>query len=92
MSEGTLKIVALALFALMYVGIIGFPKWKTWYALGVAAVYVILGILPAQKTGISTNFESNGFSLERISTLCVKILIYNLFYVPYGTVKHTKYL
>ncbi|MCR5551491.1 MAG: arsenic transporter [Oscillospiraceae bacterium] len=57
MSEGTLKIVALALFALMYVGIIGFPKWKTWYALGVAAVYVILGILPAQKILGSINWN-----------------------------------
>ena len=52
MSEGTLKIVALALFALMYVGIIGFPKWKTWYALGVAAVYVIDGSNAAKMVQI----------------------------------------
>jgi Na+/H+ antiporter NhaD/arsenite permease-like protein len=41
----------------MYVGIIGFPKWKTWYALGVAALYVILGILPAQKILGSINWN-----------------------------------
>lgn len=46
MSEAVLKIVALALFGLMYVGIICFPKVKMWVALAVAAFYVILGVLP----------------------------------------------
>ncbi len=46
MSEAVLKIVALALFGLMYVGIICFPKVKMWVALAVAALYVILGVLP----------------------------------------------
>lgn len=46
MSESTLKITALTLFGLMYIGIICFPKVKTWVALVVAAVYVILGVLP----------------------------------------------
>ncbi len=46
MSEATLKIVTLVLFGLMYVGVICFPKIKTWVALAVAAAYVILGVLP----------------------------------------------
>lgn len=46
MPEVSRKIVALVLFALMYVGIIGFPKYKTWIAVMVAVSYCIFGILP----------------------------------------------
>jgi len=49
MSQESLKIVALVLFALMYVGIIGFSKYKMWVALAVAAAFVILGVLPLDQ-------------------------------------------
>ncbi len=49
MSESTLKIVALVLFGLMYVGIIGFSRFKTWVALAVAVIFVILGVLPLDQ-------------------------------------------
>ena len=49
MSEASLKIVALVLFGLMYVGIIGFSKFKTWVALAVAVLFVILGVLPLDQ-------------------------------------------
>lgn len=49
MSYATLKIVALVLFGLMYVGVIGFPKVKPWIALAVAAAYVVLGVLPLNQ-------------------------------------------
>ena len=58
MSEATLKIVALILFGLMYVGIIGFPKYKMWVALGVAAVYVILGVLPLDQVLGAVNWNA----------------------------------
>ena len=45
MSEETLKIIALVLFGLLYVGVIGFPKYKMWVALAVAAAYIVLGIV-----------------------------------------------
>ncbi len=46
MSEETLKILALVLFGLMYVGVIGFPKYKMWVAMAVALIYIVLGVLP----------------------------------------------
>lgn len=49
MSASMLKLIALVLFVLMYVGIIGKPKWKMYFALGVAAVYLALGILPIRQ-------------------------------------------
>ncbi|MBO5544099.1 MAG: arsenic transporter [Oscillospiraceae bacterium] len=58
MSEASLKITALVLFALMYVGVIGFPKYKTWIALAVAAVYVCLGVLPAGQIPAAINWNA----------------------------------
>ncbi len=58
MSEGTMKTVALILFALMYVGIIGLPKFKMYIALGIAALYVILGILPAGEILGAVNWNA----------------------------------
>ena len=58
MSEAQLKIIALILFAVMYVGIIGFPKVKTWIALAVAAIYVVLGVLPWQEIGTAINWNA----------------------------------
>ena len=49
MSQESLKIIALVLFALMYVGIIGFPRFKMWVALAVAAAFVVLGVLPLNQ-------------------------------------------
>ncbi len=41
-----MKIVAIVLFVLMYVGLIAFPKKKPHIALTVAAIFVVTGILP----------------------------------------------
>lgn len=46
MTDETLKIAALVLFGLMYIGIICFLKIKMWVALAVAVLYVIIGVLP----------------------------------------------
>lgn len=46
MTDETLKIAALVLFGLMYIGIICFSKIKMWVASAVAVLYVILGVLP----------------------------------------------
>ena len=45
----SMKILAIILFVLMYVGLIVFPKKKAFIALSVAAVYVIIGILPYDR-------------------------------------------
>lgn len=41
-----MKILALVLFLLTYVGLLAFPKRRAYIALGSAAVFVIAGILP----------------------------------------------
>ena len=58
MSEATLKTVALALFGLMYVGVIALPRFKTWIALAVAAAYVLLGVLPVGQIVPSVNWNA----------------------------------
>lgn len=45
----SMKILAIILFVLMYVGLIVFPKKKAFIALSVAATYVIIGILPYDR-------------------------------------------
>ena len=58
MSEETLKIIALVLFGLLYVGVIGFPKYKMWVALAVAAAYIVLGILPLNRVFGAVNWNA----------------------------------
>ena len=41
-----MKIVAIILFVIMYVGLIVFPKRRALIALSVAAIYIVTGILP----------------------------------------------
>ena len=57
MSQETLKIIALVLFALMYVGIIALSKFKMYFALGVAALFLILGILPIRELPTAINWN-----------------------------------
>lgn len=42
----SLKVVAIILFALTYVSLLSFPKYRAYIALGTAAIFVILGIVP----------------------------------------------
>ena len=58
MSGSTMKLVALVLFALMYVGIIGFPKFKMWVALAVAVAFVAIGILPLDQVFGAVNWNA----------------------------------
>ena len=44
-----MKIFALVLFALMYVLMIAKPKYRPFYALSVAVVFLITGILPLDR-------------------------------------------
>ena len=44
-----MKIVAIILFIAMYVGLIALPKRKTIIALAVAAIFMVLGILPIKE-------------------------------------------
>ena len=41
-----MQILALVLFILMYVLMITLPKWRPFYALGVAVIFLITGVLP----------------------------------------------
>ena len=52
-----MKILALVLFAGMYVLMIAIPKYRPFYALGVAAVYLIGGILPLSGLGSVINWN-----------------------------------
>ncbi len=58
MSHETLKLVALVLFALMYVGIIGFSKYKMWVAMVTAITFVALGILPIDEVPAAVNWNA----------------------------------
>ena len=58
MSQETLKIVALVLFALMYVGIIGFSKYKMWVAMATAVIFVVLGVLPLGEVLTAVNWNA----------------------------------
>ncbi|WP_026660403.1 SLC13 family permease [Butyrivibrio sp. AC2005] len=44
-----MKTLAIILFVAMYVGLIAFPKRRAYIALGVAAIYIVTGILPYTK-------------------------------------------
>ena len=44
-----MKILALVLFALMYVLMIARPKYRPFYALSVAVIFLISGILPLNR-------------------------------------------
>ena len=52
-----MKILALVLFALMYVLMIARPKYRPAYALAVAAVYLVSGILPLKDLASSINWN-----------------------------------
>ena len=52
-----MKIFALVLFALMYVLMIARPKYRPFYALSVAAVFLISGILPPRSLVSTINWN-----------------------------------
>ncbi|WP_242840972.1 SLC13 family permease [Butyrivibrio sp. AE3004] len=45
-KEQNMKTLAIILFVAMYIGLIVFPKKRAYIALGVAAIYIVTGILP----------------------------------------------
>ena len=52
-----MKIFALVLFALMYVLMIAKPKYRPFYALSVAVIFLISGILPLENLGSTINWN-----------------------------------
>ena len=52
-----MKILALVLFALMYVLMIARPKYRPFYALSVAAIFLISGILPLNRLSSTINWN-----------------------------------
>ena len=52
-----MKVLALALFALMYVLMIALPKYRPFYALTVAAIFLITGILPINNLAATINWN-----------------------------------
>lgn len=52
-----MKIIALVLFVLMYVLMIAKPKYRPFYALTVALVFLVLGILPWNSLLSTTNWN-----------------------------------
>ncbi|MBQ6368117.1 MAG: TRAP transporter large permease subunit [Erysipelotrichaceae bacterium] len=52
-----MKVLALALFALMYALMIALPKYRPFYALTVAAIFLITGILPINNLAATINWN-----------------------------------
>ena len=52
-----MKIFALVLFALMYVLMIAKPKYRPFYALSVAVIFLIVGILPLNNLVSTINWN-----------------------------------
>ena len=52
-----MKIFALVLFILMYILMIAKSKYKPFYALGVALIYLVSGILPLDSLGAAINWN-----------------------------------
>lgn len=52
-----MKIFALVVFVLMYILMITLPKWRPFYALGAAAIFLISGILPFLNLGSTINWN-----------------------------------
>ena len=52
-----MKIVALVLFILMYVLMIALPKYRPFYALGVALIFLVSGILPLGSLASTINWN-----------------------------------
>ena len=52
-----MKIFALVLFALMYVLMIAKPKYRPFYALGVAATFLVSGVLPISQLLSTINWN-----------------------------------
>ncbi len=52
-----MKVFALILFALMYVLMIALPKYRPFYALGTAVIYLIAGILPIGRLAGAINWN-----------------------------------
>ncbi len=57
MSGDTLKIVVLVLFVLNYISLLVLPKLRAYIALGVAAIFVAIGAMPADKVFSSINWN-----------------------------------
>lgn len=57
MDGSTLKTIVLALFILTYISLLVFPKIRAYIALGVAAVFVIIGALPLDKVLNTVNWN-----------------------------------
>ncbi len=52
-----MKIFAIILFVLMYVGLIAFPKRRALIALGVSVIYLVAGILPISQIGTAVDWN-----------------------------------
>ena len=57
MSGDTLKIVVLVLFVLTYASLLILPKLRAYIALGVGAIFVLIGAMPAGKVFSAINWN-----------------------------------
>ena len=53
----SLRTITIVCFILMYVGMIFLPRFRHLYALGVAAVFLVLGILPVSEIGTALDWN-----------------------------------
>ena len=50
-------LIALIIFILMYAGMLAFPKWRVWFALGGAAAMIVSGVLPLSDIPSAVNWN-----------------------------------
>lgn len=50
-------LVAVIIFALMYVGMLALSNYRVWFALGAAALMIIFGVLPISKVFLAINWN-----------------------------------
>ena len=52
-----MMILAIVLFVLTYIGMLVFPKWRPYIALGSAVLFVVLGIMPVKHLASAINWN-----------------------------------
>ncbi len=50
-------ITAVAIFVLMYVGMLAFSKYRAWFAVGAAVLMIVFGVLPLASVPLSVNWN-----------------------------------
>ena len=59
--------IAIILFAMTYILLLTLPRWRAYIALGSAALFVVLGILPVKEVLGTVDFKKQTYIMTKIS-------------------------